>query len=1031
MMPFPLHLLLLLLTLCWLPITGVAEDEEVRIGVLAKLGEQAAYERWTPTAEYLTREIPGYRFRVVPIDFHDVLPTAAAAGVEFFIINPEIYVELEYRFGASRILTLRNRHQDQGYTEFGAVIITRQDHPTIRTLDDLRGHSFAAVESNSLGGFLMAWRELQEIGINPRREFRPLGFVGTHDGVVHAVQAGQYEAGTVRTDTLERMALAGLIDLNEFRIIDARQYPGFPFLVSTHLYPEWPLARARHTPDWLGDRVAVALLEIPADHPAALTGEYTGWTVPRDYQPVHELMRDLRVGPYEWLGVITPRQVLAQYWQVFLLGIALVVLLAVSTVWFRRLTRQLRRSERAVREARDNLELRVHERTAELEQANLELKESRRQIEMTHRDWHDAFDAIKDPIFIHDRDLRIVHANPAYADRAGLAPEELLGRIYYEVFPRRPEPLRACAEFPERLPEGDGEEVVLPNGQILVSRSFGIRRADGSYRHAIHILEDLTEARRSARELQRLNRALRTISRANEALVRAGDERQLLNEICLVLVETGGYRMAWVGYAAEDEACIVQPVALAGYEEGFLQAAPTTWADDPCGRGPTGTAIRERRPVTSHDLQTDPRFELWRDEAIARGYASVIALPLVDEGELYGAVSIYAAEPDAFDTREVLLLQELADDLAFGVHMLRIRAEGERAVRDLAASEARYEELFQHAPAGYLSLRPEDGTVLQLNEAAVRMLGYARAELMGTSLLALFPAGENGLAKAESLFRRFAEGAPLRDQELQIRRKDGKILWISLTADPVLDEENRVVECRASILDISKRKEAELEQQRLSERLKRGLVQTIQAIAVTIEKRDPYTAGHQQRVAELAVVIAREMGLSENRIEGLRLGAMIHDIGKIYVPAEVLNRPGKLDPLEFNFIRTHPQVGYEIISGVDFPWPVAEMVLQHHERLDGSGYPEGLKADDIILEARILAVADVVEAIINHRPYRPALKVEHALEEIKEDTTARYDASVVSAFLRLLSEKRVRLPVADQSLPPRSVGRAAAHSGIL
>lgn len=668
-------------------------------------------------------------------------------------------------------------------------------------------------------------------------------------------------------------------------------------------------------------------------------------------------------------------------------------------------TRALQKSEMALREARDHLELRVRQRTAELEQANVELEESRRRIEMAHRDWNDAFDAIQDPIFIHDRNLRIVHANPAYAQRAGLPLEEIRGRIYYELFPKLSKPLPSCRNFPEKITQEGGDEVTLPQGEVLVSRSFGIRRADGSCRHSIHILEDLTELRRFALKLQRLNRSLRTISRGNEALVRAADELDLLNEICRILVETGGYQMAWVGYAETDQARTVRPVAHAGHEEGFLQTVPTNWADEPQGRGPTGTAIFRRQTVTSGDLRSNPDFAPWLDEALKRGYASVIALPLVDGEEFYGALSIYAAEPNAFDTHEVVLLSELADDLAFGIHMLRIRTEREVAVRDLAASETRFQELFEHAPAGYLLLRLGDGVIIQVNEAAIRILGYQRAELVDSSLIALFPVGANGLDRAESLLRHFSEGAQLKDQELQVRHKNGETIWISLTAQPVFDEAGRVVECRASILDISKRKEAEQGRQQLTERLQRSLVQTIQAIATTIEKRDPYTAGHQQRVAELAVAIAREMGLDEQCIEGLRLGAMIHDIGKIYVPAELLNRPGELDELESRFIRTHPEVGYEIIKGVDFPWPVAEMVVQHHERLDGSGYPKNLRGDEIILEARIIAVADVVEAITNHRPYRPALQLEKAIQELREHQGGRYDPAVVTACLRLFQEK--------------------------
>lgn len=182
------------------------------------------------------------------------------------------------------------------------------------------------------------------------------------------------------------------------------------------------------------------------------------------------------------------------------------------------------------------------------------------------------------------------------------------------------------------------------------------------------------------------------------------------------------------------------------------------------------------------------------------------------------------------------------------------------------------------------------------------------------------------------------------------------------------------------------------------------LEQTIQAISLTIEKRDPYTAGHQTRVSQLSVAIAKEMKLDEQLIEGLRLGAMVHDIGKIYIPAEILNRPGKLSDIEFMLIKTHSQVGHDIMENVQFPWPVAEMILQHHERMDGSGYPQGLKGEAILLEARIIAVADVLESMACHRPYRAALGITKGLTEIRSGENTLYDTNVVNACLRLFEK---------------------------
>ena len=188
-------------------------------------------------------------------------------------------------------------------------------------------------------------------------------------------------------------------------------------------------------------------------------------------------------------------------------------------------------------------------------------------------------------------------------------------------------------------------------------------------------------------------------------------------------------------------------------------------------------------------------------------------------------------------------------------------------------------------------------------------------------------------------------------------------------------------------------------------KLRRSLEATVEAIAATLETRDPYTAGHQRRVAELATAIAREMGLDASRVEGIHFGALIHDLGKIQVPAEILAKPTRLSKVEFELIKTHPQAGYEIVKGIDFPWPVADMVHQHHERLDGSGYPQGLKGDAIVLEARILAVADVVEAMASHRPYRPARRLDEALKEVEAKRGAWFDPAVVDACLRLFREK--------------------------
>jgi len=204
-------------------------------------------------------------------------------------------------------------------------------------------------------------------------------------------------------------------------------------------------------------------------------------------------------------------------------------------------------------------------------------------------------------------------------------------------------------------------------------------------------------------------------------------------------------------------------------------------------------------------------------------------------------------------------------------------------------------------------------------------------------------------------------------------------------------------------------KERETTLQHTVQNLQRFTEGIIQAMALTVETRDPYTAGHQRRVADLAYAIAVEMGLTEVKIEGVRMSGVIHDLGKISVPAEILSKTGRITKAEYMIIKTHPQVGYDILKDIEFPWPVGQIVLQHHERMDGSGYPDALSGKDILIEARIMAVADVLEAMASHRPYRPALGIDIALEEIAKNKGVFYDTEVAEACLRIFSEKQFKL----------------------
>ena len=236
-------------------------------------------------------------------------------------------------------------------------------------------------------------------------------------------------------------------------------------------------------------------------------------------------------------------------------------------------------------------------------------------------------------------------------------------------------------------------------------------------------------------------------------------------------------------------------------------------------------------------------------------------------------------------------------------------------------------------------------------------------------------------------------------------------------ASDFLQKPVRIAEFVARLKRVLSERAAKLDRKNALEDLKLNLAKLrhamegiVQAISTTVEMRDPYTAGHQQRVADLACAIAEAMSLPEDDIYGLRMASVIHDLGKITVPAEILSKPGRLSALEYELIKSHVQAGYDILKPIDFPWPLADIILQHHERLDGSGYPNGLKNDQIMLPARIIAVADVFETIASHRPYRPSLGLPRALEELRENSGKLYDSRVVDVCLSLIEEERFQFP---------------------
>jgi HD-GYP domain-containing protein (c-di-GMP phosphodiesterase class II)/ABC-type phosphate/phosphonate transport system substrate-binding protein len=548
------------------------EGNVVRIGVSAVNGKESALREWGALAHELQKALPGKSFEIVPLAYDELEDGVINENIQFVLLGPTYYVDLEVRRGISRIATLVRSSLVGPVHSLGGVVVVRSDRKDIAEPKDLKGKNIVATNQMTLGGWLSQMRELRRLGILPK-DFKSVSFQDNYNDTLIALLEGKADAAFVRTGTIEGLMRDGRIAHSEVRVLRFASAPlGYPFEISTATYPEWAFAKTVRTPDDLAKKVALALLSLPANSPLRKSAGVEGFTVPLDYAPVHELLRENRMGPY----------------------------------------------------------------------ANL----------------HE--DSLAEALTMHGRWLLV----------AGAAFLVLSGAVF-------------------------------------------------------------------------------------------------------------------------------------------------------------GLAALNRRLAQSR-AQT-----------------------------------------------------------------LRMRDELE-------------------------------------NEVAMRT----------------------------------------RDLEAEVER----------------------------------RRLAEVGQSQNAERIKDSLVKTVKAVALTVEMRDPYMSGHQQRVAVIAKRIAEEMELAPLIVESIYLSGLVHDIGMIYVPSEITNRPGPLSDLEFEIVRTHPQIGHDIMSTVDLPWPIADIVLNHHRFVDGTGYPADIEGE-IPLEARILRVADCVEAMCAHRPYRPPLGLAKALAEIDEGKGTRYDPDVADVCLKLIGEK--------------------------
>ncbi|MCX7974421.1 MAG: HD domain-containing protein [Candidatus Aminicenantes bacterium] len=382
-----------------------------------------------------------------------------------------------------------------------------------------------------------------------------------------------------------------------------------------------------------------------------------------------------------------------------------------------------------------------------------------------------------------------------------------------------------------------------------------------------------------------------------------------------------------------------------------------------------------------------------------------IAAPILVDGQVEAVISVQSNE---LRTEDIPAIKAFAHNVSAAwerikyIEQLEAEIKRRREIEDsLRESEERYRTLAEASP-DMISVINRRWEIEYVNANAAKQFEVSSEELISKRLRDIFP------KEVAKMMENFMQSVLDRKEAACV---DGPIdfaqkkMWLNTWIVPILDKKGEANSILAISRDINDRKKTEDEIKESCAKLRAAFRGIVKAMSSLVEVKDPYTAGHQRRVADLSTAMTTEMGLSKGQIDAIRMAGSIHDIGKICIPAEILSKPGQLHNLEWDPIKTHPRVGYEILKDIEFPWPVAEIIHQHHEKLDGSGYPQGLKGEEIMIEARILAVADVIEAMAYHRPYRPALGVDKALDEIWQKKGILYDPQVVDICWQLFREK--------------------------
>ncbi|MBP7510091.1 MAG: PAS domain S-box protein [Prolixibacteraceae bacterium] len=603
--------------------------------------------------------------------------------------------------------------------------------------------------------------------------------------------------------------------------------------------------------------------------------------------------------------------------------------------------------------------------------------------------FQELVEKLPDIVARFDRELRHLYVNPAVELATGIPPEDFIGKTNEEMGM----PENMCSFWAERMKRvfitGQMDkfdfDFQTPDGvktyQTIMVPEFS---AGGSVETILTSARDVTEQRQTERLLQK------TLDRLDVRIQEKTAKLEETNKNLSCEIEER-IKVEEALYKSEKE-----------YRDIFVNAIVGIFRSTPDGRylriNPALARIHGFvSPEEMISLVTNIGEQLYVDPQDRKRYMGLLEkadtisnfeaqLYRKDKSKVWISMNVKAIRsPDG----SIACYEGIVEDITS-------RRQAEIA---LSESEEKYRSLFDNSLDAVLLTSP-DGSIFDANKAACEILGRPLDEIKRV--------GRNGLVDLadprfyEALKERTLTGSTR--SEFTMLRANGDKFPVEC-ASIIFTDINGHQKTSMIIHDITKRKLTEESLHKTMNKLRKSLAGTIQVVSTTVETRDPYTAGHQRKVSNLARTIAQEMDLPDDTVENIRMSGIIHDIGKISVPAEILSKPGKLSEIEMSLIRVHPQSGYDILKDAELPYPLAEIVLQHHERLDGSGYPQGLKSNQILLEAKILAVADVVEAIATHRPYRPAKGIEAGLEEIDKNKGILYDENVVKVCLKLFREK--------------------------